>query len=31
MPRAPGYAELLPASMERFRFPDGSFWVEDAR
>jgi L-fuconate dehydratase len=30
MPRTPGYAELLPASMERFRFPDGSFWVEDA-
>jgi L-fuconate dehydratase len=29
MPQAPGYAELLPASMERFRFPDGSFWVED--
>ncbi len=30
MPRSPGYAQLLPASIDRYRYPDGSFWVEDA-
>ncbi len=30
MPRMPGYTELLPGSMERYRYPDGSFWIEDA-
>jgi L-fuconate dehydratase len=29
MPRTPGYARLLSASMDRFRYPDGTFWVED--
>lgn len=28
MPQRPGYAELLPASMERYRYPDGSYWQE---
>ncbi len=28
MPQAPGYAELLPASRERFAFPDGDYWLE---
>ncbi len=31
MPRMPGYAQLLPGSMDRFRYPDGSFWIEDRR
>jgi L-fuconate dehydratase len=30
MPRQPGYAQLLPGSMDRYRYPDGSFWIEDA-
>ena len=30
MPRLPGYAQLLPASMDRYRYPDGTFWIEDA-
>jgi L-fuconate dehydratase len=28
MPQRPGYAELLPASRERFAFPDGDYWRE---
>ncbi|MBX3029635.1 MAG: fuconate dehydratase [Chloroflexi bacterium] len=28
MPERPGYAELLPASMERYRYPDGGYWRE---
>lgn len=28
MPQAPGYAELLPASRERYEFPDGDYWRE---
>jgi L-fuconate dehydratase len=28
MPEAPGYAELLPASRERYAFPDGDYWRE---
>jgi L-fuconate dehydratase len=30
MPRLPGYAQLLPASMDRYRYPEGTFWIEDA-
>ncbi|XP_042142525.1 mitochondrial enolase superfamily member 1 [Ixodes scapularis] len=30
-PHAPGYScEMLPSSIEKFRFPDGSFWKESA-
>jgi L-fuconate dehydratase len=28
MPQAPGYAELRPESMERYGYPDGSYWQE---
>lgn len=28
MPRAPGYAELLPESRARYEFPGGSYWRE---
>jgi L-fuconate dehydratase len=28
MPERPGYAELLPGSTERYRFPDGDYWRE---
>ena len=30
MPRQPGYAQLLPGSMDRYQYPDGTFWIEDA-
>ncbi len=30
MPRMPGYTQLLPESMDRYRYPDGTFWIEDA-
>jgi L-fuconate dehydratase len=26
LPRRPGYAEILPASLEEYRFPDGAAW-----
>jgi L-fuconate dehydratase len=26
MPERPGYAEILPASLEEYRFPDGAAW-----
>ncbi len=30
VPEAPGYSiEMKPASRERYRFPDGTFWQED--
>ena len=28
LPRRPGYAEIKPESLERFRFPDGAAWAE---
>jgi L-fuconate dehydratase len=28
MPGRPGYAELLPTSVERYRYPDGGYWRE---
>jgi L-fuconate dehydratase len=30
LPQRPGYAEILPESLERFRYPDGAAWTEDA-
>jgi L-fuconate dehydratase len=26
LPQRPGYAEILPASLEEYRFPDGAAW-----
>jgi L-fuconate dehydratase len=31
LPEAPGYSiEILPESLERYRFPDGEIWREEA-
>jgi L-fuconate dehydratase len=27
LPATPGYASILPASLERYRFPDGAEWA----
>jgi L-fuconate dehydratase len=27
MPKAPGYAEIVPGSLEQYRFPDGAVWA----
>jgi L-fuconate dehydratase len=31
MPQAPGYARILPASLEEYRFPDGAAWASASR